>query len=146
MKMESVRIVSLSEHPLPKYETSGSSGMDLRATIEGPVILRPGQRYLVPTGIMIELPEHLEAQIRPRSGLAFKNGVTVLNSPGTVDSDFRSEVKVLLINLSNEEFTINDGDRIAQMVISPIMRIRWELAEELNKTKRGEGGFGSTGV
>nr|QZX43654.1 deoxyuridine 5'-triphosphate nucleotidohydrolase [Marseillevirus sp.]WNL50182.1 deoxyuridine 5 triphosphate nucleotidohydrolase [Marseillevirus sp.] len=144
--MESVRIVSLSSHPLPKYETSGSSGMDLRATIEGPVILRPGQRYLVPTGIMIELPEHLEAQIRPRSGLAFKNGVTVLNSPGTVDSDFRSEVKVLLINLSNEEFTINDGDRIAQMVISPITRIRWELAGELNKTKRGEGGFGSTGV
>lgn len=144
--MESVRIISLSEHPLPKYETSGSSGMDLRANIKGTVVLRPRQRCLVPTGIMIELPEHLEAQIRPRSGLAFKNGVTVLNSPGTVDSDFRAEVKVLLINLSDEEFTINDGDRIAQLVIAPVTRIRWELSEELGKTKRGEGGFGSTGV
>lgn len=144
--MESVRIVSLSSHPLPKYETSGSSGMDLRANVEGSVILRPGQRHLVPAGIVIELPEHLEAQIRPRSGLAFKNGVTVLNSPGTVDSDFRAEVKVLLINLSDEDFAINDGDRIAQMVIAPVTRICWELAEELGKTKRGEGGFGSTGV
>ncbi|AQQ73943.1 hypothetical protein [Kurlavirus BKC-1] len=144
--MENVRIISLSSHPLPKYETPGSSGMDLRASIKELVTLKPGQRFLVPTGILIELPEHLEAQIRPRSGLASKNGVTVLNSPGTVDSDFRSEVKVLLVNLSDEDFTINDGDRIAQMVIAPVVRIRWELVGELNKTKRGEGGFGSTGV
>lgn len=144
--MESVRIVSLSSHPLPKYETSGSSGMDLRANISDSFVLKPGNTILVPTGIKIAIPGHLEGQIRPRSGLALKNGVTVLNAPGTIDSDFRSEVKVLLVNLSQNDFLINNGDRIAQLVIVPVTRICWELSEELNETKRGEGGFGSTGV
>ncbi|AEA06951.1 deoxyuridine 5'-triphosphate nucleotidohydrolase [Lausannevirus] len=120
--------------------------MDIRANIDKAITLRPLRRVLIPTGIHIALPEHLEAQIRPRSGLAYKNGVTVLNAPGTIDSDFRGEIKALIINLSQEDFVINDGDRIAQMVIAPVTKIQWEQVLDLDETKRGEGGFGSTGV
>jgi dUTP pyrophosphatase len=140
-----VRIVNTSGNPLPAYETLFSSGMDIRASVEFPVILKPLKRCLVPTGLFIELPEGYEAQIRPRSGLAFKNGITVLNSPGTIDSDYRGEVKVILINLSEDEFTINNGERICQMVIQKCLQIEWEVTDLLNDTKRGSGGFGHTG-
>jgi dUTP pyrophosphatase len=140
-----VKIINTSGNPLPAYETLYSSGMDIRANIEYPVILKPLQRSLVPTGIFIELPEGYEAQIRPRSGLANKNGITVLNSPGTIDSDYRGEIKVILINLSEDEFTINNGERICQMVIQKCMQIEWEVTDLLNETKRGSGGFGHTG-
>lgn len=141
-----VKIVNTSKHQLPSYATEGSAGMDLRAELESPVVLKPLERALVPTGLFIELPVGFEAQVRPRSGLAYKNGITVLNSPGTIDSDYRGEVKVLLVNLSNEEFTINDGERLAQMVIAKHERVEWEAVTELGTSTRAAGGFGSTGV
>lgn len=140
-----VKIINKSQHPLPAYETILSAGMDLRASLTEPIILQPMQRALIPTGLYIELPAGTEAQIRPRSGLAFKHGITVLNSPGTIDADYRGEIKVLLINLSQEPFEIRDTERIAQMVVSKHETVEWQLVETLNQTQRGEGGFGYTG-
>ena len=141
-----VKLINQSHHPLPSYATAASAGMDLRANLSEPMILKSLERALVPTGLFIELPIGAEAQIRPRSGLAFKNGVTVLNSPGTIDADYRGEVKVLLVNLSTEPFTIQDGERIAQMVIAKHEQAEWEVVESLASSDRGAGGFGSTGV
>ncbi|MBS1643305.1 MAG: dUTP diphosphatase [Bacteroidetes bacterium] len=138
-------ILNTSPHPLPAYATLGSSGMDIRAFIENNVTLQPLQRALIPTGLFIELPVGYEAQIRPRSGLAIKQGITCLNSPGTIDADYRGEIKVILINLSNESVTINNGDRIAQMVIQKVEQVELIEVQELNTTERGEGGFGHTG-
>jgi dUTP pyrophosphatase len=140
-----IRIVNRSHHALPEYATQASAGLDLRANLDQPVILKPMQRELVPTGLFIELPAGCEAQVRPRSGLAFKHGVTVLNSPGTIDADYRGEVKVLLVNLSDTDFTINDGERVAQLVVARHEQITWEAVSELEDSKRGSGGFGSTG-
>lgn len=140
-----VKIVNRSGHALPAYETAGAAGMDLRAVLESPIILEPMQRALVPTGLFIELPIGFEAQIRPRSGLAFKHGVTVLNSPGTIDADYRGEVKVLLVNLSAQPFTVNHGERVAQLVVASHVHVQWVAVDELNDTLRGAGGFGSTG-
>jgi dUTP pyrophosphatase len=140
-----VKIISNSRHDLPAYETNASAGMDLRANIDSPIELNSLQRALIPTGLFIELPVGHEAQVRPRSGLAFKHGITVLNSPGTIDADYRGEIKVILINLSNEPFTIHVGDRIAQMIVSKHERVEWEITQELINTDRGAGGFGSTG-
>jgi dUTP pyrophosphatase len=141
-----VKIINKSGHQVPAYETAHSAGMDLRASLETPVTIGPLERVIVPTGLFIELPEGHEAQIRPRSGLAAKKGITVLNSPGTVDADYRGEIKVILINLSKEEFIIENGERVAQMVIARHERIEWQSAEELAETNRGSGGFGSTGI
>lgn len=141
-----VRIINKSQHPLPAYQTVSSAGMDLRAQLEEPVSLAPLQRAIVGTGLYMELPEGYEAQIRPRSGLAAKQGITVLNSPGTIDADYRGEIGVILVNLSNETVVLNHGERIAQMVISKHERAEWVEVEELDKTTRGSGGFGSTGV
>jgi len=143
--MVPVKIINKSHHPLPSYETPYSAGMDLRAFLDRPVTLAPGERTLIPTGLYIALPEGYEAQIRPRSGLAIKHGITLLNSPGTIDADYRGEIKVILANLSNETFTVNDGDRIAQMVIARFEQAQWTPVEKLDETQRGEGGFGSTG-
>lgn len=140
-----VKIVNKSKHPNPVYQTEHSSGMDLRANLEKPVELKPLERALIPTGLFIELPEGYEAQIRPRSGLALKQGITVLNTPGTIDSDYRGEICVILINLSDKTVIINDGDRICQMVISKVEKIEWENVEVLEETSRGAGGFGHTG-
>jgi dUTP pyrophosphatase len=140
-----VKIVNRSGHALPAYETSDSAGMDLRANLSEDVILQPGKRSLIPTGLFISLPRGFEAQIRPRSGLAFKHGITVLNSPGTIDADYRGEVGVLLINHSDSAFTICNGERIAQMVIAKHERVVWEETATLDETTRGAGGFGSTG-
>lgn len=140
-----VSIVNKSKHELPKYATEMSAGMDLRANINETVILQPGERRLIPTGIHIGLPEGYEAQIRPRSGLAYKHGVTVLNSPGTIDADYIGDVGVILINHGNEPFPVNDGDRIAQMVIAQYTQATWDEVDELIQTERGEGGFGHTG-
>jgi dUTP pyrophosphatase len=141
-----VKIVNQSKHELPGYETEASAGMDLRANINNPVVLKPLERNLIPTGLFIELPVGFEAQIRPRSGLAIKKGITLLNSPGTIDADYRGEIKVILANISSEEFVINDGDRIAQMVISRHEQAEWIEVSELVETDRGSGGFGSTGT
>lgn len=140
-----VRVINKSSNALPEYETLLSAGMDLRANIEVPIVLQPLQRVLVPTGLFIELPTGFEAQIRPRSGLAFKYGVTVLNSPGTIDADYRGEIKILLVNLSDKAFEIKNAERIAQMIVAKHERVEWELTEELTQTQRGEGGFGHTG-
>ena len=140
-----VKIVNESGNPLPAYATEGSAGMDLCAHIHESVVLEPLERKLIPTGLFIELPTGYEAQIRPRSGLALKQGITCLNSPGTIDADYRGEIGVILINLSNEMQVIKTGDRIAQMVIAPVTQISWEPATELTPTNRGAGGFGSTG-
>ncbi len=140
-----VRIVNKSKHPLPKYETIASAGMDLRANLEQPVELLPLERALLPTGLFMELPVGYEAQVRPRSGLAAKHGITVLNTPGTIDADYRGEIKVILVNLSNSGFTISDGDRIAQMIISSHVQAQLEEVEVLSETERGAGGFGHTG-
>lgn len=140
-----VQIINKSKHNLPAYETLLSAGMDLRADITEPISIAPGERVLVPTGLYIALPEGYEAQIRPRSGLAFKHGITILNSPGTIDADYRGEIKVLLINLSNETFEIHDSERIAQMVVAPFAKVEWEQTDTLDTTQRGEGGFGHTG-
>jgi len=140
-----IEVINKSKHPLPEYETIASAGMDLRANIDSPIEIRSLQRILVSTGIYIALQKGTEAQIRPRSGLAYKNGITVLNAPGTIDADYRGEVKVLLINLSDKPFVIYDGDRIAQMVIAEFLQPKFKVVEILSETKRGEGGFGSTG-
>ena len=140
-----VRIINNSQHLIPTYETIHSAGMDLRANLEKHVVLKSLDRVLIPTGLFIELNVGYEAQIRPRSGLAVKKGITVLNSPGTIDADYRGEIKVLLVNLSKEDFIVEDGERIAQMVISKHETIEWEETKELIETKRGSGGFGSTG-
>ena len=140
-----VKIVNESGNPLPAYATAGSAGMDLYAHLHSSVVLAPLERKLIPTGLFIELPTGYEAQIRPRSGLALKQGITCLNSPGTIDADYRGEIGVILINLSNEIQVLNAGDRIAQMVIAPVMQISWEPVAELTATSRGTGGFGSTG-
>lgn len=141
-----IKIVNSSDNPLPEYETKGSVGLDLRAHLQEPVMMKPLQRALIPTGLYIELPDGHEAQIRPRSGLALKKGLTCLNSPGTIDSDYRGEIKIIMINLSNETTVINTGERIAQMIISKIERVKLNEVDELSETERGEGGFGHTGV
>jgi dUTP pyrophosphatase len=141
-----LKIVNTSDNPLPVFETTGSAGMDLRAQLQEPVMLKPLQRALIPTGLFIELPDGYEAQVRPRSGLALKKGVTVLNTPGTIDSDYRGEIKIILINLSNETTVINTGERIAQMIIAKYEKVTLKEVETLNETERGEGGFGHTGV
>lgn len=140
------RIREGSDIPLPRYMTSHSAGMDLYADIEGEMILKPGERKLIPTGIAISLPDGFEAQIRPRSGLAINHGITLLNSPGTIDADYRGEISAIMINLGDNSFTIKRGDRIGQMVINKIYHASWEEAEELDNTKRGTGGFGHTGL
>ncbi len=145
MSKISVKIINKSVNALPEYATEGSAGMDLRASITEAVVMKPLERQLIPTGLFIELPAGYEAQVRPRSGLAIKQGITCLNSPGTVDSDYRGEIKVILINLSGEEQTLHPGDRIAQMVIAPVEQIRWESVDEINSTARNTGGFGHTG-
>ena len=141
-----IRIVNKSHHTLPAYETRASAGMDMRAYIEEPIIMKPMQRILVPTGLYIELPTGYEAQVRPRSGLAIKKGITVLNSPGTIDADYRGEIRVILINLSDEDFVVADGERIAQMIISRHETIEWDQVQVLNESERGSGGFGHTGL
>lgn len=140
-----INIVNHSKHPLPTYETIASAGLDLRASLEQAVTLKPLERTLIPTGLFIELPVGYEAQVRPRSGMAFKYGIGVLNSPGTIDADYRGEIKVILVNLSNDVFTIEDGERIAQMVIASHEQAEWFEVNELNPSERGAGGFGSTG-
>jgi dUTP pyrophosphatase len=140
-----INIVNHSKHPLPAYETIASAGLDLRASLEQAVTLKPLERTLIPTGLFIELPVGYEAQVRPRSGMAFKYGIGVLNSPGTIDADYRGEIKVILVNLSNDIFTIEDGERIAQMVIASHEQAEWVEVNELNPSERGAGGFGSTG-
>ena len=144
--MVKIKVVNTGCQPLPAYATSQSAGMDLRANIESPITLHPMERTLVPTGIRIELPEGYEAQVRPRSGLALKHGITVLNTPGTIDSDYRGELKVLLVNLSNDDVVVNAGERVAQMVIARHETATWEEVEVLDETERGEGGYGHTGV
>jgi dUTP pyrophosphatase len=141
-----INIINKSQHQLPNYETIASAGMDLRANIQEPITIKSLERVMVPTGLFIELPIGYEAQVRPRSGLAFTNGVTCLNSPGTIDADYRGELKVILVNLSHDDFTINNGDRIAQMVIAKHERAELIEVQELSSTERGAGGFGSTGV
>ena len=141
-----IKIINKSNHDLPHYETEASAGLDLRASLSEPRVLKPLERSVVGTGLFIELPIGYEAQVRPRSGLAAKKGITVLNAPGTIDADYRGEIGVILVNLSHNEFTIQNGERIAQLVISKHERATWELVEKLTETKRGEGGFGSTGV
>lgn len=141
-----IKIINKSKHELPNYETLASAGMDLRANIVEPIVLQPLERAIVKTGLFIELPVGIEAQVRPRSGLAAKNGVTVLNAPGTIDADYRGEIGVILVNLSNVAFTIQNGERIAQLIIAKHERAEWELVSELSTTERGEGGFGSTGT
>ena len=140
-----VRIINRSQHPLPAYATALSAGMDLRANLDTPITLRPLERCLVPTGLFIALPQGYEAQVRPRSGLALKKGITVLNTPGTIDADYRGEIGVILVNLSAEDFVINDGERIAQMVVARHETVEWEAVTSLDETERGAGGFGHTG-
>ena len=144
--MEKIKIVNKGQQPLPTYATAQSAGMDLRANIDEPIILRPMERQLIPTGLHIALPEGFEAQVRPRSGLALKHGITVLNTPGTIDADYRGELKVLLVNFSNTDFVINAGERVAQMVIARYEKIDFEQVIELDDTERGAGGYGHTGV
>ncbi|WP_150450983.1 dUTP diphosphatase [Arenibacter lacus] len=141
-----INIINKSDHPLPHYETLASAGMDLRANISKPITLQPMERAIIKTGLFIELPIGVEAQVRPRSGLAAKKGITVLNAPGTIDADYRGEIGVILVNLSNESFVIENGERIAQMVIAKHERAQWNQVDVLSETSRGEGGFGSTGI
>ncbi len=141
-----IKIINESHHSLPEYSTLFSAGMDVRANLDTSVTLAPLERALIPTGLRIELPAGYECQIRPRSGLAIKNGISLVNAPGTVDADYRGEIKVILINLSAEPFVVNDGERICQMVVAPYSRVQWQEAESLSDTERGEGGFGHTGV
>ena len=144
--MLKINAINRGRQPMPTYATSQSAGMDLRANLEEPVVLHPMERRLIPTGLHIALPEGYEAQVRPRSGLALKHGLTVLNAPGTIDADYRGEIGVVLINLSQEDFTINDGERIAQMVVARYEQVEFSLVETLDETERGEGGYGHTGV
>ena len=141
-----IKIINKSVHPLPNYETIASAGMDIRANLIEPIILKPLERTIVKTGLFIELPIGFEAQVRPRSGLAAKKGISVLNAPGTIDADYRGEIGVILVNLSNENFTINNGERVAQLVIAKHERAEWQEVAELSETSRGSGGFGSTGT
>ncbi len=141
-----IKIINKSKNSLPAYETAHAAGMDLRADVDETVVLKPMERKLLPTGLFMELPEGFEAQIRPRSGLAFKHGIGIVNSPGTIDADYRGEIKVLLINFSDQDFEINNGDRIAQMVVARHEKVNWEKVELLNETTRGVGGYGHTGV
>lgn len=140
-----IKIINKSDNDLPRYETEHSAGMDLRAFLQEEIILQPMQRALIPTGLYIELPTGYEAQIRPRSGLAYKHGITVINTPGTIDADYRGEIRVILINLSNQAFTIKTGERICQMIINKYEKVAFELVEKLTETQRGGGGFGHTG-
>jgi dUTP pyrophosphatase len=144
--MLEIKVINKSHHELPDFGTIHSAGVDIRAYTDKSIVIKPFERVLVPTGLFMQLPEGFEAQIRPRSGLAFKNGITVLNSPGTIDSDYRGEIKVILINLSNEEFVVNDGERVCQMVINKFERFNWKLSESLDDSERGTGGFGHTGT
>lgn len=147
MKNIRVKIVNNSHHPLPAYSTIDSAGMDVRAYLpNGPIVLKPMERRLIPTGLHIELPQGYECQIRPRSGLALKHGLTIVNSPGTIDADYRGEIGVILMNLSQDEFIVNDGERICQMVVKEYTRVEWVQTESLSSSERGEGGFGHTGV
>ena len=141
-----IRIVNKSKHQLPEYETDASAGMDIRANLDAPVLLKPLHRHLVSTGLFIELPVGYEAQIRPRSGLAIKKGISLVNAPGTIDADYRGEIMVILVNLSGDDFLVNDGERIAQMIISKVEQANWVEVDELKKTERGAGGFGHTGT
>lgn len=141
-----VKVINRSAFDLPQYETSQAAGLDVRANIEKPIILRPLQRALIPTGLYVELPEGYEMQVRPRSGLAARHGISLVNTPGTIDPDYRGEIKVILVNLSNEDFELKPGERIAQLVVARFTRIAWESVEELSETDRGAGGFGSTGT
>lgn len=141
-----VKVINKSNFPLPEYKTKGAAGVDLKANIEEEIVLKPLERKLIPTGLYVEIPEGYEGQVRPRSGLAIKHGVTVLNAPGTIDSDYRGEICVILINLGNEDFVINPGDRIAQFVLNKYECIDFELMDKLSDTERGEGGFGHTGI
>jgi dUTP pyrophosphatase len=141
-----IKIVNKSRHPLPSYETPASAGMDLRANLDKPVTLKPLERALIPTGLYVEIPVGYEAQIRPRSGLAIKKGITLLNAPGTIDADYRGEIKIIIANISAEDFIVTDGERIAQMVIAKHENAEWQEVIELNQTGRGQGGFGSTGA
>lgn len=140
-----VKVINRSRHELPQYETPQSAGLDIRANVDSPVVLKPLERKLVPTGLYVELPVGYEAQIRPRSGLALKHGISLLNTPGTIDADYRGEIGVIMVNLSNEEFTVNDGDRIAQMVVARHEQVELQPVETLADSERGEGGFGHTG-
>lgn len=146
MEKIQVKIVNKSGNPLPEYATTESAGMDVRAFLENPIVLAPFERALIPTGIYIELPHGYECQIRPRSGLALKKGISVLNTPGTIDADYRGEIGIILINLSQEPFTVTNGERICQMVIKNYVKAEWKKVDELDETHRGEGGFGHTGV
>jgi deoxyuridine 5''-triphosphate nucleotidohydrolase (dut) len=146
MERIKVKIINRSGHELPAYETPSAAGMDIRACLSEPITLQPLERALIPTGLRIELPHGYECQIRPRSGLALKKGISLVNTPGTVDSDYRGEIGVIMINLSNEPFTVTDGERIAQMVVKEYVRVDWEPAERLDETKRGDGAFGHTGI
>lgn len=147
MKELEIKIINRSHHPLPAYGTFEAAGMDVRAYLpEGQVVMKPGQRALIPTGLYMQLPSGYECQIRPRSGLALKRGITVLNSPGTIDADYRGEIGIILINLSQEDFVVNDGERIAQMVVTTYTKVKWELSERLDRTEREDGAFGHTGV
>lgn len=141
-----IPVINRSHHVLPQYATSQSAGVDLRANLDNPIVIEPLARALVPTGLFIALPAGVEAQVRPRSGLAIKHGITVLNSPGTIDADYRGEICVILVNLSNEPFTVNDGERIAQMVIARHEQAEWQLTDSLDETERGAGGFGHSGI
>lgn len=140
-----VKIINKSHHPLPAYQTNQSAGMDIRANLTEPIELKPLERKLIPTGLYIALPDGYEAQIRPRSGLAIKHGITLLNTPGTIDADYRGEIGVIMVNLSNDPFVINDGERICQMVVAQYQQIEWQTVESLDETERGTGGFGHTG-
>jgi dUTP pyrophosphatase len=144
--MQTINVINQSKHDLPQYETTHSAGMDVRANLDTPVVLAPLQRALIKTGLFVELPQGFEMQVRPRSGLAFKKGITVLNSPGTIDADYRGEIGVLLVNLSDKEFIVEDGERIAQLVIAAHQQPKWNVKQSLSETIRGEGGFGSTGT
>ena len=144
--MVQIKVVNKGNQPLPKYQTSQSAGMDLRANIDAPILIKPLDRKLIPTGLHIALPEGYEAQIRPRSGLSIKNGITIINTPGTIDPDYRGDVGVILVNISNEDFVVQPGDRIAQMVINKFEQAEFEVVEELDETERGEGGYGHTGI
>lgn len=141
-----VKIINRSHHPLPEYATPGSAGMDVRAFLKEPVVLQPMERALIPTGLYMQLPQGYECQIRPRSGLALRSGISIVNTPGTVDSDYRGEIGIIVINLSDQPFTINDGERICQMVITTYTRVKWEPAERLDTTVREDGAFGHSGV
>lgn len=144
--MTEVKVINKSHHPLPAYATANSSGIDLRANVSEPIVLKPMERRLIPTGLYIALPEGTEAQVRPRSGLALKHGITVLNTPGTIDADYRGEIGVVLINFSDKDFVVNDGERIAQMVVARYEKVELRLVEQLDETERGAGGYGHTGV